>query len=118
MPTQDLQTHKTGHAAKAAAVSPAGGVLAERLALARERGLAHMQHVLRGDDMLSLAAAARLGPSAGTLSRWRRQRRILALKRPAAVRGYRYPRWQFEPPVLASIGDVLKALPTWSDWKI
>lgn len=104
---------------KGAAAAPTVSVEARTiLDAARERGLGHMQAVLHGEDMLSLDAAAQIGPSAKTLNTWRTQRRILALKLPAADRGYRYPRWQFEANVQGSIGEILRALPTWSDWKI
>lgn len=89
------------------------------LAPARLRGETRMREVLARPDMLSVEEAEyQYGPTRKTLNTWRASGKLLALKMPAATRGYRYPAWQFEPEVQRHLGDVIHALGAASPWKV
>jgi len=65
--------------------------------------------VLARPEMLDLEAASSLsGIPVRTLTHMRRTNRILALARAGAKKGYRFPAFQFEPPVLRNVSMTLR----------
>lgn len=78
-----------------------------------------MREILARPDMLSLEETeASHGPTRKTLNAWRAGGKLLALKMPAATRGYRYPEWQFEPEVQQHLANIIRALASASTWKV
>jgi hypothetical protein len=89
--------------------------LEQRLLQQGERG---MQSVLKSKDMLNLVdAAAVAGVAARTLSNWRNEGKVLALVAPGAEKGFRFPRWQFEPTVKAAIPEIIDAFGIDRQWQ-
>jgi hypothetical protein len=75
------------------------------------------ERLLTGEDMLtSDKAASELGIAKETLYRWRKARRVLALK--GAKPGYRYPKFQFDSQVFPVMERVLAAMPGYDSWGI
>jgi hypothetical protein len=70
---------------------------------------------LAAPDMLSSDAAAKLiDTQRETINQWIAAGRCIGLERP--VRGWRLPRWQFQPQVLKHLAAVSQALGTSDGW--
>jgi hypothetical protein len=72
---------------------------------------------LAADDMLSTDAAAELvGVSRVTINAWIAKGRAIGLSQ--AKRGFRMPRWQFEPVSMPVVPKVAQALGTTDGWAL
>ena len=73
--------------------------------------------IFKSPDMLSSEQLAdRLGVSRETVNQWRRERQLLGLSN--GTRSLRYPEWQAEPPIRASLPSILHALSQFEAWNI
>lgn len=89
--------------------------LEEDLLLAGEAG---QRRALSGPDMLSLEEASQQsGIPVRTLTQMRVGNRLLALARPGALRGYRFPAFQFQPEVLEVLPSILVAFGPGRAWQ-
>jgi len=71
-------------------------------------GDAGQRRALEAPDMLSLTeAAAQSGIPVRTLTQMRQENRLLALSRPGARRGFRFPAFQFDAQVLDVLPRIL-----------
>lgn len=106
------------HAAEAvAAVAPAHYAPAQQTAQLLARSQAWRAARLHQADMLGTDAAAALaGTNRETINRWIGSGRCIGLARP--VRGYRLPRWQFEPSIHPHLAAIAQALGTTEGWAL
>lgn len=81
------------------------------------RGQAWRAARLAQADIVSTDEAAQLlGTNRETISRWIGSGRCIGLQRP--VRGYRLPRWQFEPAIQPHLQAISRALGTTEGWAL
>lgn len=108
------------HAAEAAvavATAPAPYATAQQTQQLLARSQAWRAARLNQPDMLGTDAAAALaGTTRETINRWIGSGRCIALARP--VRGYRLPRWQFEPQIHPHLQAIASALGTTEGWAL
>lgn len=72
---------------------------------------------LQADDMVTTQEAAELtGASVVTINAWIAKGRAIGLTQ--APRGFRLPKWQFEPALWTVLSDVSRALNTADGWTI
>ncbi len=90
----------------------------ESLTLAKDRGAQWMRAILDLPDMLTIEQASAQVASRGTINAWRQRGRVLALKMPAATRGFRYPAWQFEDGVQPAVEAILGQMQHSTPWRI
>jgi len=80
-------------------------------------GLAARQHRLSADDMLSVEEAACLvGASRATINTWIAKGRAIGLSQ--TKRGFRMPKWQFEPTMWGALQRMSSALGTTEGWAL
>jgi len=91
-------------------------------ALEREllaKGRLSQREILGSDEMLTLDEASNVsGIPVRTLSQMRADGRLLALARPGALKGFRFPRWQFDARVLPVMPDILAAFGQSRTWQV
>ncbi|HMN76118.1 MAG TPA: hypothetical protein PKC97_08635 [Burkholderiaceae bacterium] len=104
------------HAAEAAA-APSVYAPAEQTTQLLVLGQAWRNARLNQTDMITTDDAAQLvGTNRETINRWIGSGRCIGLARP--VRGYRLPRWQFEPAVQTHLQAIAQALGTTEGWAL
>lgn len=107
----------TPEATAAIATAPAGYAPAQQTAQLLARSQAWRAARLNQPDMLGTDDAAALaGTTRETINRWIGSGRCIALARP--VRGYRLPRWQFEPSIHPHLAAIARALGTNEGWAL
>lgn len=112
-------SHRRPAAETAAAVATAPSVYAsaQQTAQLLARSQAWRAARLKQPDMRGTDAAAALaGTTRETINRWIGSGRCIGLARP--VRGYRLPRWQFEPSIHPHLEAIARALGTSEGWAL
>jgi excisionase family DNA binding protein len=81
------------------------------------RGAVYRVNRLSAGDMLSTEEAAALaGTSRMTINQWIKAGRCIALTQ--LKRGYRLPRWQFDPAVWEHLPEIVSGLATHDGWSL
>lgn len=108
---------KQMHAPKAEDVAPSAYAPAAQTAQLLARSQAWRNARLNQADMINTEDAAQLaGTNRETINRWIGSGRCIGLARP--VRGYRLPRWQFEPALQPHLQAIAQALGTTEGWAL
>lgn len=103
--------------ARAAAVPAVAAAAHARTDALLAAGLAWRQARLAQPDMVNTDDAAALaGTNRETINSWIRSGRCIGLDR--TVRGYRLPRWQFEPTIHKHLQAIAHALGTREGWAL
>ena len=108
---------KQMQAPKAEAATPSVYAPAAQTAQLLARSQAWRNARLNQADMINTEDAAQLaGTNRETINRWIGNGRCIGLARP--VRGYRLPRWQFEPALQPHLQAIAQALGTTEGWAL
>ena len=104
-------------AAEAAAAKPSVYAPVQHTAQLLARSQAWRAARLNQADMVNTDVAAQLAATnRDTINRWIDSGRCIGLER--TVRGWRLPRWQFEPSVLPHLPAIAQALGTTEGWAL